>query len=85
MLTLQAPSSSLNAGAAKGGGGQPGPRRGFLVPSGSLLHRTAASIYTLQVVDKTVTEFASRRELLQIQWETDFYPVQVLGGVVLSL
>ena len=45
MLSLQALSSSLNAGTAKGG--LPGPRRGFWVPSGSLSPRTAASIYTL--------------------------------------
>ena len=45
VLTLQALSSSLNAGAAKGG--LPGPRATFWVPSGSLSPKTAASIYTL--------------------------------------
>ena len=44
MLSLQALSSSLNAGAAKGG--LPEPRRGFWVPSGSLSPRTAVSNYT---------------------------------------
>ena len=46
MLTLQALSSSLDAGAAKGG--VPGLRRGFWVPSGSLSPRTAASICSVQ-------------------------------------
>ena len=43
MPSLQALSSSLNAGPGKGG--CLGPRRGFWVPSGSLFPRTAASIY----------------------------------------
>ena len=45
MLTLQALSSSLIAGTAKGG--LPGPRTNFWVRSGSLSPKTAASICTL--------------------------------------
>ena len=45
MLTLQAFSSSLNAGTAKRG--LPGPRKGFWVTSCSLSPKTTASIYML--------------------------------------
>ena len=46
MLTLQALSSSLNAGAERGSAWD---EERLWVPSGSLSPRTAASIYTLQI------------------------------------
>ena len=54
MLTLQALSSSLIAGTARGGG-LPGPRRGCWVPSGSL---SANIIETIEVSGKSKTAFS---------------------------